>query len=251
MAFNPAAEELSGYRRDDVLGQEMTGLLIPERERAAFVAHTERYLATGDRGEYIRRVRVPLLCADGTERNVELTARQLTRDDGTFFCGFFRDLTEFEHTQAALAESQARFSLLAQLAPVGIVQTGADGRAVFVNDRWCAIAGVRANDALGRDWLDLVHPPTGTGWRVTWPRRPAGARCGTGLPAALIRRRRHLGQGQRRGAPGRRRRPCSGSWPRSPTSPMSSRPKPTGNGCSRRKGPPAAASPTRPSASTA
>ena len=158
VAFNPAAEELSGYRRDDVLGQEMTGLLIPERERAAFVAHTERYLATGDPGEYTRRVRVPLLCADGTERAVELTARRLTRDDGTFFCGFFRDLTEFEHTQTALAESQARFSLLAQLAPVGIVQTDADGRAVFVNDRWCAIAGVRANDALGSDWLDLVHP---------------------------------------------------------------------------------------------
>ena len=157
VAFNPAAEELSGYRRDDVLGQEMTGLLIPERERAAFVAHTERYLATGDRGEYIRRVRVPLLCADGTERIVELTVRQLTQDNETFFCGFFRDLTEFEHTQTARAESQARFSLLAQLAPVGIVQTGADGRAVFVNDRWCAIAGVRANDALGSDWLDLVH----------------------------------------------------------------------------------------------
>ena len=141
VAFNPAAEELSGYRRDDVLGQEMTGLLIPERERAAFVAHTERYLATGDRGEYTRRVRMPLLCADGTERIVELTARQLTQDNETFFCGFFRDLTEFEHTQTALAESGARFSLLAQLAPVGIVQTGADGRAVFVNDRWCAIAG--------------------------------------------------------------------------------------------------------------
>ena len=159
VAFNPAAEELSGYRHEDVLGQEMTGLLIPERERAAFVAHTERYLATGDRGEYATgRARVPLLCADGTERIVELTARQLTRDDGTFFCGFFRDLTEFEHTQTALAESQARFSLLAQLAPVGIVQTDADGRAAFVNDRWCAIAGVRANDILGTDWLDFVHP---------------------------------------------------------------------------------------------
>ena len=72
--------------------------------------------------------------------------------------GFFRDLTEFEHTQTALAESQARFSLLAQLAPVGIVQTDADGRAVFVNDRWCAIAGVRANDALGINWVDFVHP---------------------------------------------------------------------------------------------
>ncbi len=158
VAFNPAAEELSGYRRDDVLGQEMAGLLIPERERAAFVANTEQYLARGDRGEYSGPVRVPLLRADGTERIVELTARHLTQDGHTFFCGFFRDLTDFEHAQTALAESRARFSLLAQLAPVGIMQSDARGRAIFVNDRWCAIAGVRPKDALGTDWLDLVHP---------------------------------------------------------------------------------------------
>ena len=158
VAFNHAAEELSGYRRDAVLGQEMAGLLIPERERAAFVAHTEQYLATGDWGEYSGPVRVPLLRADGTERIVELTARHLTRDGETFFCGFFRDLTEFEHSQAALAESRVRFSLLAQLAPVGIMQSDARGRAIFVNDRWCAIAGVRPKDAPGTDWLALVHP---------------------------------------------------------------------------------------------
>jgi PAS domain S-box-containing protein len=158
VVFNPAAEKLSGYRRDDVLGQEMAGLLIPERERAAFVAQTEQYLATGDRGEYSGPVRVPLLRADGTERIVELTARHLTQDGETFFCGFFRDLTDFEHAQTALAESRARFSLLAQLAPVGIMQSDVRGRAIFVNDRWCAIAGVRPKDALGTDWLDLVHP---------------------------------------------------------------------------------------------
>ena len=158
VAFNPAAEELSGYRRDAVLGQEMSGLLIPERERAAFLAYTEKHLATGDSSEYAGRQRVPLLCADGTERIVELTAAELTQDGETFFCGFLRDLTELEHSQAAVAETEARFRLLAQLAPVGIMQSDARGRAIFVNDRWCAIAGVRPKDALGTDWLDLVHP---------------------------------------------------------------------------------------------
>jgi PAS domain S-box-containing protein len=158
VAFNPAAEELSGYRRDDVLGEEMTGLLIPERERAAFVAFTEQHLATGDRGKYAGRVRVPLLCADGTERSVELMAAELTRDGETYFCGFFRDLAELEHSEAAVAETKERFRLLAQLAPVGIMQAGADGRTVFVNDRWCAITGVRPDDAPVMDWLDLVLP---------------------------------------------------------------------------------------------
>ena len=158
VAFNPAAEELSGYRRDAVLGQEMSGLLLPERERAAFLAHTEKHLATGESNEYAGRQRVPLLCADGTERIVELAGAELTQRGETFFCGFLRDLTELEHSQAAAAETEARFRLLAQLAPVGIMQTDARGRAVFVNDRWCAIAGVRPKDALGTDWLDLVHP---------------------------------------------------------------------------------------------
>ena len=67
VAFNHAAEELSGYRRDAVLGQEMAGLLVPERERAAFVAHTERYLATGDRAS--TPARYGCRCCARTARN--------------------------------------------------------------------------------------------------------------------------------------------------------------------------------------
>ena len=69
-----------------------------------------------------------------------------------------RRSTEFEQAQTALAETEARFGLLAQLAPVGIVQSDAEGRAVFVNERWCAMTGLRADQALGTSWLDLVHP---------------------------------------------------------------------------------------------
>jgi len=69
-----------------------------------------------------------------------------------------RTVTEFERTKAALTETQARFGLLAQLAPVGIVQSDAAGRAVFVNDRWCAMTGVQAGQMLGSNWLNMVHP---------------------------------------------------------------------------------------------
>jgi PAS domain S-box-containing protein len=50
------------------------------------------------------------------------------------------------------------FGALARVAPVGIVQSDADGRAVFVNERWCTLTGIAAGRALGTDWLDLVHP---------------------------------------------------------------------------------------------
>ena len=48
--------------------------------------------------------------------------------------------------------------LLAQIAPVGIVQTDADGQCVFANDRWCALTGTTVSQALGAGWSDALHP---------------------------------------------------------------------------------------------
>ena len=50
------------------------------------------------------------------------------------------------------------FGALARVAPVGIVQSDAGGRAVFVNQRWCALTGLPARQAVGASWLDLLHP---------------------------------------------------------------------------------------------
>jgi PAS domain S-box-containing protein len=44
------------------------------------------------------------------------------------------------------------------MAPVGIVQSDAGGRAVFVNERWCALTGWPVARAVGVNWLDLLRP---------------------------------------------------------------------------------------------
>ena len=52
----------------------------------------------------------------------------------------------------------APFGALARMAPVGIVQSDAGGRAVFVNERWCALTGWPVARAVGVNWLDLLRP---------------------------------------------------------------------------------------------
>jgi PAS domain S-box-containing protein len=47
---------------------------------------------------------------------------------------------------------------LAQIAPVGIVQTDASGMCVFANDRWCAMTGTTVRQALDAGWSDALHP---------------------------------------------------------------------------------------------
>jgi len=158
VVFNPAAEELSGWRRDQVLGEGLADVLIPERDRPEFMAGTRKYLDSGDAAALAGRTRMPILCADGSERTVELTHVPVMVDGQVHFCGFLRDLSELERAHMAALESEARLRLLSQLAPVGIVQTDLDGSCTFANDRWCELTGMTAEEALGVGWSASLHP---------------------------------------------------------------------------------------------
>src|SRR6266516_224033 len=157
VAFNQAAEELTGWQHDEVLGEEM-GLLVPERARAALMANARTYLESRDRGEFGGPMRLPVLRADGTERMVELTPVPLAIGGQPHFCGFLRDISELQSAHVALLDSEGRFRLLSQLAPVGIVQADLAGTCTYANDYWCELTGTTARQAVGASWSAAVHP---------------------------------------------------------------------------------------------
>ena len=142
MTFNPAAEALSGFRRDDVLGRPMAEIMVPERDRARFQQHIQTYVATGDPEEFTGPMRISTLNADGTERIVELTPVQITVDGSVIFTGFLRDLTEIEHSHAALADQTERLSQLIATAVPGIMISDESGRITHINRSFARIFGL-------------------------------------------------------------------------------------------------------------
>jgi PAS domain S-box-containing protein len=72
--------------------------------------------------------------------------------------GMAIDITDRRRIAESLRSSEQRFRTLASHAPVGIFQTGPTGETVFVNESWCAMSGLAAERALGRGWLQAVHP---------------------------------------------------------------------------------------------
>ena len=55
-------------------------------------------------------------------------------------------------------QEHVRFETLARIAPVGIFQTDAAGRCVYVNRRWTEIAGLPSELALQVGWLQAIFP---------------------------------------------------------------------------------------------
>ena len=100
---------------------------------------------------------------DGIVRHVRATGRAiLSRGPGTphaaRFVGTLQDVSEARRAEAGQRATEARFRQMANQAPVMLWELDVHGDCTFVNARWMAFTGQTEETALGRGWLDAVHP---------------------------------------------------------------------------------------------
>ncbi len=69
-----------------------------------------------------------------------------------------KEVATRRQAEEELGASERWFKALARHAPAGIFQTDADGNCVFVNERWCAMAGLSPEEARGQGWSGALHP---------------------------------------------------------------------------------------------
>ena len=131
--FNPAAENLFGHRRADVLGQNMSDLLVPPRYRSAHMRGMERFRGTGYEHVVGRRLEVPALRADGSEFMAELSLVRVPGQEPAQFAAFLRDISDRKRAEAALRSEQARFSAVFEFAPDAVLILDVDGRILMAN----------------------------------------------------------------------------------------------------------------------
>lgn len=100
--FNPAAERTFGYRREDVIGQDMAELLIPVSKRESHHQGLRRQLSNKESRILNTRIETEALRSDGSEITVELTITRLDIDGEVIFTAFLRDITEARYMSEQL-----------------------------------------------------------------------------------------------------------------------------------------------------
>ncbi len=150
---NAAAARSLGFRPEDGVGSNLRRFLSPEIE-GQFDAYLERIRGNSEDSGLMR-----LVARDGTER-IWMYRNVLYEEPGMAarVLGHAQDVTDRIRAERALRESERRFRLLADTAPVLIWMSDAGGRGAFVNQPWLDFTGHTLEEQLGDGWIESIHP---------------------------------------------------------------------------------------------
>jgi PAS domain S-box-containing protein len=159
--FNRKAEQLFGYRADEVLGRPLDRLL-PERHRAGHGAHVDAFergkapsRLMGERGE------IAGLTKSGGEIPLEASITKVFIDGVPTFSAHLRDIRPRKEAQRQLVESRERFRTVFDHAMEAIALLDADGRVLELNDATRTLLGANVS-AEGKMFWELPWWPHAT-----------------------------------------------------------------------------------------
>jgi diguanylate cyclase (GGDEF)-like protein/PAS domain S-box-containing protein len=150
---NPAFEKMLGYASGEVTGILTQQTFTSHTSYLEFGAAAYPVLAAG--GVY--RSRTEHARKDGRHIWVEISGTMLdSQHDESLWS--FTDVTESQRANNALRESENRFHVMADSAPVLIWMSGVDKLCNWFNKVWLDFTGRTLEQELGNGWTDGIHP---------------------------------------------------------------------------------------------
>jgi PAS domain S-box-containing protein len=139
-AWNPAAEQVFGWTRQEIVGRHVPPILALRDSETSEGAY-----------EGTRK--------DGTTFDARVSLATRASDGGRAgTIAIVEDVSERKRAAAALRESEERFRLAIDEAPIGMALVGTDGRFLRVNGALSDIVGYTKEELVSLTFQDITHP---------------------------------------------------------------------------------------------
>ena len=156
--FNAAAEKMFECSAEDAIGRPLD-IFIPELFRTGNCENIRRFSEAGTTNSAMKSSGVlRAKRASAEEFPIEASIAHVRAGQRSLFTVIIRDITERLQAEAALRESERRFRLVANSAPVMIWMSDGDRYRNYFNQPWFDFTGRYPEIELGTGWVTGVHP---------------------------------------------------------------------------------------------
>ncbi|MCW6036652.1 PAS domain S-box protein [Spirulina subsalsa FACHB-351] len=152
--INPVAEQIYGRPASDFYeNSNLWFEVVHPEDQPQVISGSERLFNQG-----FNEMEYRILRPDGEERHL-LQRSYLVRDETGEILrmdGIARDITEQKLAAQQLRESEQRYQVLADAAPIGVIYTDVNYNCLYVNDRWSKLTGLNLEQSLDQAWTQAI-----------------------------------------------------------------------------------------------
>ena len=146
ISWNPEAEEIFGWSKDEVLGRLLTETIIPERYAQRHTKGMEHFLKTGEGPAINKPVEMFAVKKNGIEIPVELKISATKINKSHVFIGFLRDISLRKQAQETINKKTSQLIEAQQLAHIGSWEWDVTSNKIVWSDELYRIFGMQPQD---------------------------------------------------------------------------------------------------------
>lgn len=151
---NSSWVDLLGYSKSEAVGKDFSGFVAPEHA-GLLKERLEAFRSSGTLGN----LELDIICKSGRRITAAIEGKSVSdAETGIQQLQFMLyDITERKMAESALKESEQKFKSLAEYASSAIFMYQAD-KICYVNAACTALTGFNADELIGKDFWEVVHP---------------------------------------------------------------------------------------------
>ncbi len=154
-SFNRSAEEITGFKREEVLNKECCHIL--KTDLCEELCPLEEILKVG---KTVHNYEIMIASKDGNKVPVNITTSALRSSNNEIIGAIenFRDLTKHKGLWGKLRQERNKAQQYLNIAGVIIIAINDKGIVTLINKKGCDVLGYREEEIIGKNWFDLCVP---------------------------------------------------------------------------------------------
>ena len=153
--WNKQAEIIFGWDNDEVLGKELSKLIIPHQHVVAHNNGMKHYAKTGEGPVLNKSLNLTALNKKGIEFPVEMTIIPIHENDQVFFCAFIQDVSEKIEAENIRKIQEEKYQNVIAHMNLGLVEVDNNEVIQYVNQSFATISGYQVDELIGKNPSDL------------------------------------------------------------------------------------------------